>query len=112
MGTSAGVNAPADTSTTIGVVGGSGFYEFLDDAEEHDIDTPFGRPASPITIGTIAGHRVAFVARHGRRHEFVAHRVPFRANVWALHSVGVRTLVAPCSVGSLQPRPVASRSRC
>jgi 5'-methylthioadenosine phosphorylase len=87
----------------IGVIGGSGFYEFLDDAQEVEIDTPFGRPASPITIGTIGATRVAFLARHGRRHEYVAHRVPFRANVWALHSVGVRSLIAPCSVGSLQP---------
>lgn len=96
----------------IGVIGGSGFYELLDGAgevgeideiDEVDVDTPWGRPASPISIGTIGGHRVAFLARHGRRHEFAAHRVPFRANVWALHSVGVRTLIAPCSVGSLQP---------
>eukprot|EP01041_Mallomonas_annulata_P025980 gene25980-47157_t len=98
--------APADNEgaqddpATIGVVGGSGFYEFLSDAEEHVIDTPFGSPASPITIGTIGGHRVAFLARHGRHHEFAAHRVPFRANVWALHAVGVRSLIAPCSVGS------------
>ncbi len=90
-------------SASIGVIGGSGFYEFLDDADEHEIDTPFGRPASPITIGTIGGHRVAFLARHGRRHEYAAHRVPYRANLWALHSVGVRSLIAPCSVGSLQP---------
>jgi 5'-methylthioadenosine phosphorylase len=87
----------------IGVIGGSGFYEFLDDVEDVHVDTPFGRPASPVSIGTVAGHRVAFLARHGRGHEYAAHRVPFRANVWALHSVGVRTLIAPCSVGSLQP---------
>jgi len=87
----------------IGVIGGSGFYEFLDDAVEVEVDTPFGPPASPVSIGTIGGHRVAFLARHGRGHEFAAHRVPFRANVWALHSVGVRSLIAPCSVGSLQP---------
>lgn len=99
MDASTSVSEPA----AVGVVGGSGFYEFLSDAEEHVIDTPFGAPASPITIGTIGGHRVAFLARHGRHHEFAAHRVPFRANVWALHSVGVRSLIAPCSVGSLQP---------
>ena len=87
----------------IGVVGGSGFYEFLDGAVEHVIDTPYGSPAAPITVGTVAGHPVAFLPRHGRRHEFVAHRVPFRANVWALHALGVRSLIAPCSVGSLQP---------
>ncbi|MDA3040552.1 MAG: S-methyl-5'-thioadenosine phosphorylase [Actinomycetota bacterium] len=90
-------------SASIGVIGGSGFYEFLDDADEHEIDTPFGRPASPVTIGTIGGKRVAFLARHGRGHEYAAHRVPFRANLWALRSVGVRSLIAPCSVGSLQP---------
>jgi 5'-methylthioadenosine phosphorylase len=87
----------------IGVFGGSGFYELLDDAVEHEIDTPYGPPAAPVVIGSIAGHDVAFMARHGRRHEHIAHRVPFRANVWAMHAVGVRTVIAPCSAGSLQP---------
>ena len=87
----------------IGVFGGSGFYEFLENAQEHDLDTPYGKPSSPITVGTVAGHTVAFMARHGREHGFVAHRVPYRANVWAMHSIGVRSLIAPCSVGSLQP---------
>ena len=88
----------------IGVFGGSGFYDFLDDAVDLVVDTPYGSPASPIRIGTLAGRRVAFLARHGRRHEFAAHRVPFRANVWALASVGVRSVVGPCSVGALQER--------
>jgi 5'-methylthioadenosine phosphorylase len=87
----------------IGIFGGSGFYELLDDATEHVVETPYGAPAAPISIGSIAGHPVAFMARHGRRHEHIDHRVPYRANVWAMHSVGVRSLVAPCSVGSLQP---------
>lgn len=87
----------------IGVFGGSGFYELLDDADEIDVDTPYGPPASPVTVGTLAGRRVAFLARHGRGHVFPAHRVPFRANVHALWSLGVRSIVAPCSVGSLQP---------
>ena len=86
----------------IGVIGGSGFYEFLDGAVEHVIDTPFGPPSAPVSVGSVAGHPVAFLPRHGRHHDFVAHRVPFRANVWALHAVGVRSLIAPCSVGSLQ----------
>lgn len=85
------------------VIGGSGFYELLTDAEEHSVSTPFGAPADVVTIGTFAGRRVAFLPRHGRDHRFVAHRVPFRANVWALASLGVRGIVAPCSVGSLQP---------
>lgn len=87
----------------IGVIGGSGFYEFLDGAEEHTVTTPFGAPAAPVVTGTIEGREVAFLPRHGRHHEFVAHRVPFRANLWALHSLGVNALIAPCSVGSLQP---------
>jgi 5'-methylthioadenosine phosphorylase len=91
-----------DTDAALGVFGGSGFYEFLDHAEEHTIDTPYGPTAGPITIGTVAGHRVAFMARHGRDHNFAAHRVPYRANVWAMQSVGVRSMIAPCSVGSLQ----------
>lgn len=87
----------------LGVFGGSGFYEFLDDAVEHIVDTPYGRPAAPVVVGSIAGHEVAFIARHGVHHDYQPHRVPYRANVWAMHSVGVTSLIAPCSVGSLQP---------
>ena len=87
----------------VGIIGGSGFYELLDDAEDLVVETPFGAPASTISVGTFAGRRVAFLARHGRDHSYVAHRVPFRANIWALHSLGVRSVIAPCSVGSLQP---------
>ncbi len=92
-----------DEGPQLGVFGGSGFYEFLDDATEIEVATPYGRCSSPVTVGTIAGRSVAFMARHGREHGFVAHRVPFRANLWAMHSVGVRSIIAPCSVGSLQP---------
>ena len=87
----------------LGVFGGSGFYEFLDDAVEHVVDTPYGPPAAPVVVGSIAGHEVAFMARHGVRHDYQPHRVPYRANVWAMHSIGVRSVIAPCSVGSLQP---------
>jgi len=87
---------------TVGIFGGSGFYELLSDAEELDVATPYGRPAGPVAVGMIAGKRVAFMPRHGRQHEFAAHRVPYLANVWALHAVGVRSIIAPCSVGSLQ----------
>lgn len=87
----------------VGVFGGSGFYEFLSDAEEIDVPTPYGPPAGPVTVGAVAGKPVAFMARHGRDHRFAAHRVPYRANMWALHAMGVRSIIAPCSVGSLQP---------
>ena len=85
----------------IAVVGGSGFYEFLEDAEEVKIDTPFGAPSDPITVGEVAGRRVAFLPRHGRDHRFPPHKIPYRANMWALRSVGVRRVLAPTAVGSL-----------
>jgi 5'-methylthioadenosine phosphorylase len=86
----------------VGVFGGSGFYQYLDDPIDVEVSTPFGPPSSTISVGTVAGRRVAFLARHGRHHDFAAHRVPFRANVWAMASMGVRSVIAPCSVGSLQ----------
>jgi 5'-methylthioadenosine phosphorylase len=85
----------------IGVIGGSGFYEFLGSADEVSIETPFGRPSDPLVIGEIAGKRVAFLPRHGRDHRFPPHRIPYRANLWALRSVGVRQILAPSAVGSL-----------
>ncbi len=87
----------------VGVIGGSGFYDFLDDAEECQVDTPFGPPSAPLTLGTVAGRRVAFVPRHGRDHRFPPHLIPYRANLWALRSAGVRQVLAPCAVGGLQP---------
>jgi 5'-methylthioadenosine phosphorylase len=85
----------------IGVIGGSGLYEFLDDAEEILVETPFGMPSDPLTIGEVAGRRVAFLPRHGRDHRFPPHRIPYRANLWALRSIGVRQVLAPSAVGSL-----------
>src|SRR6202035_4403070 len=86
---------------SIAVVGGSGFYEFLEDAEELKIDTPFGPQSDPVTVGEVAGRSVAFLPRHGRDHRFPPHRIPYRANLWALRSVGVRQVLAPSAVGSL-----------
>ena len=85
----------------IGVIGGSGFYEFLDSAEEVKVETPFGPPSDPLTIGQVAGRTVAFLPRHGRDHRFPPHRIPYRANLWALRSVGVRQVLAPSAVGAL-----------
>lgn len=92
----------SELGAEIGIIGGSGFYEFVD-GDEVEVDTPFGPPAAPITVGDFAGRRVAFLPRHGRDHDYAAHRVPYRANVWALAALGVRSVVAPCSCGSLQP---------
>jgi 5'-methylthioadenosine phosphorylase len=88
----------------LGVIGGSGFYTFFgDDARTVSLDTPYGAPSAPITIGTVGGHEVAFLPRHGRSHEFSPHTVPYRANMWALRTLGVRRIFAPCAVGSLTP---------
>jgi 5'-methylthioadenosine phosphorylase len=86
----------------IGVFGGSGFYSLLDDAEEVDVETPYGKPSAPIVIGEIGGERVAFLPRHGRRHELPPHRIPYRANLWALRELGVRRIVGPCASGALR----------
>ena len=97
-------SAGADSARAeIGVIGGSGFYEFLADAERISINTPFGEPSDDVVIGEVDGRRVAFLARHGQGHRFPPHRVNYRANLWALRSVGVRQVLAPCAVGSLRP---------
>ena len=85
----------------IGVIGGTGFYEFLESADEVQITTPFGDPSDPLVIGEIGGKRVAFLPRHGRDHRFPPHKIPYRANLWALRSVGARQVLAPSAVGSL-----------
>ncbi len=94
----------------VAVIGGTGFYSFLgagDDAvegglEQHDVETPYGAPSAPISVGTVAGRRVAFLPRHGSGHEFPPHRINYRANLWALRSLGVRQVLAPCAVGGLR----------
>jgi 5'-methylthioadenosine phosphorylase len=91
------------TTADIAVIGGSGLYALLDDATEHAVDTPYGPPSDPITVAEIGGRRVAFLPRHGRDHRHPPHRIPYRANVWALRSLGVRQILAPCAVGGLQP---------
>jgi 5'-methylthioadenosine phosphorylase len=98
---SAGGAGPARAD--IGVIGGSGFYTFLAGAERVSITTPFGDPSDDVVIGDLEGRRVAFLARHGQGHRFPPHRVNYRANLWALRSVGVRQVLAPCAVGSLKP---------
>lgn len=85
----------------IGVIGGSGLYQFLEDADTVSVQTPFGAPSGDLVVGDVAGRSVAFLARHGVDHRFPPHRVNYRANLWALRSVGVRQVLAPCAVGSL-----------
>jgi 5'-methylthioadenosine phosphorylase len=87
----------------IGVIGGSGFARFLHDADERDVETPYGPPSGPVALGEVGGRHVAFLARHGPGHVHPPHRVPYRANIWALRSLGVRQVLAPFAAGSLQP---------
>ncbi|WP_029903267.1 S-methyl-5'-thioadenosine phosphorylase [Nocardia brasiliensis] len=87
----------------LAVVGGSGFYDFFDDeATQVEVETPYGAPSAPIAIGEVEGRPVAFVPRHGKNHEFAPHTLPYQANMWALRSLGVRRVFAPCAVGSLR----------
>ncbi|MEX2554789.1 MAG: S-methyl-5'-thioadenosine phosphorylase [Actinomycetota bacterium] len=88
---------------TVGVFGGSGFYSFLENFEEVKIDTPYGEPSAPLVVGEIEGRSVAFLPRHGRRHEYPPHMVPYRANLWAFKEIGVQRVIAPAAAGSLQP---------
>ncbi|NUW43316.1 S-methyl-5'-thioadenosine phosphorylase [Nonomuraea rhodomycinica] len=90
------------TRADIGVIGGSGFYSLLDDAEEIQLSTPYGPPSDVVTVGRIGSRSVAFIPRHGRDHRFPPHRIPYRANLWALRSLGVRQVLAPSAVGSLR----------
>ena len=73
--------ADVEQVAEIGVFGGSGFYEFLDDIEQVELDTPWGAPSAPVSVGTVSGRRVAFLPRHGTRHQHPPHKVPFRANL-------------------------------
>jgi len=93
------VNQTAD----VAVIGGSGLYALLDSPTELRVETPYGEPSDPITVAEIAGRRVAFLPRHGADHRFPPHRIPYRANLWALRSIGVRQILAPCAVGGLRP---------
>jgi 5'-methylthioadenosine phosphorylase len=88
----------------IAVIGGSGLYQMegLQDVEQVDMETPFGRPSDSITIGTLEGVRVAFLPRHGRGHRLLPSEVPSRANIFALKLLGASQIIAASAVGSLR----------
>jgi 5'-methylthioadenosine phosphorylase len=87
----------------VAVIGGSGLYALLDGAEAVEVDTPYGAPSDRITVADVGGRRVAFLPRHGADHRYPPHRIPYRANLWALRALGVRQILAPCAVGGLRP---------
>ncbi len=88
----------------IGIIGGSGLYKFLDKGRWITIKTPFGKPSDQICIGNYKGHEIAFLPRHARGHKIPPHKINYRANIWALKSLGVKIIIAPTAVGSLQPK--------
>ena len=87
----------------IGIIGGSGFYEFLQ-GQEVDIDTPFGGPSDKILLAEHAGKKIAFLPRHGKKHHLPPHQINYRANLFALKKLGVKQIIAPSAVGSLKPQ--------
>jgi len=89
---------------TLAIIGGSGLYEMpgLEDTRELDIDTPFGAPSAPIITGMLAGERLAFLARHGLGHQITPSEVPYRANIYALKSLGTERIISISACGSLQ----------
>jgi 5'-methylthioadenosine phosphorylase len=92
-----------DKKAEIGIFGGSGFYKFLDHVEEMGVETPYGPPSDKVALGEIGGRKVAFIPRHGRDHQFPPHMINYRANVYAMKSLGVEQIIGPCASGSLQP---------
>jgi len=89
---------------TVGVIGGSGLYEIegLTDVEEIEVETPFGRPSDAVISGMLDGVRMLFIPRHGRGHVFTPSEVPYRANIWALKSLGADWCISVSAVGSLR----------
>ena len=86
----------------IGIFGGSGFYKFFSECEERAIETPYGPPSDRIFVGTMHGKRIAFLPRHGATHSIPPHKINYRANLWAMKSLGVKRIISPCAAGSLQ----------
>lgn len=86
----------------VGVIGGSGLYELVEVHDQVRPETPYGPTSDVISLAEVGGCEVAFLPRHGRRHTLPPHRVPYRANLWALRELGVERVLGPCAVGSLR----------
>ena len=87
----------------LAVIGGTGVYNLakLDDVQTHEVDTRFGRPSGPVRVGTLLGHRVAFLARHGEGHSLPPHKINYRANLAALQQLGAQRVLALNTVGGI-----------
>ena len=95
---------PDLSQARVGVIGGSGLYAIagLEDERELEVETPYGLPSDRLRTGRLEGVETVFLARHGRHHQFLPREVPYRANLWAMRSLGVRWLISVSAVGSLQ----------
>ncbi len=87
---------------SIGIIGGSGFYDLAENLKEIKVETPFGPPSDKIGLGTVSGKKVAFLPRHNKSHDLPPHKINHRANIWALSSLGVDHILTVTAVGSLQ----------
>ena len=92
------------SGATVGVFGGSGFYRFLEDVDQLEVETPFGPPSDRVAVGSLEGIRVAFIPRHGAHHALPPAAINYRANLWAMKELGVTRVIAPSAAGSLQAR--------
>lgn len=91
-----------DYKADIGVFGGSGFYSFLDNVQEIEIETPYGKPSEKISLAKIGNKTVAFLPRHDKNHSLPPHKIPYRANLYAMKMLGVQAIIAPTASGSLK----------
>lgn len=91
-----------DSQAEIGIIGGSGFYDLAPSLKEIKVETPYGPPSDKIALGKVAGKKVAFLPRHNKSHDVPPHQINYRANIWALKSLGVSRILTSHAVGSLQ----------
>ena len=93
-------------NSRLGIIGGSVFYSIdkIEHIEELQINTPYGKPSDSIRLFKIGNLEIAFLARHGRLHNLNPTEIPYKANIWALRSIGVRLIIAPSAVGSLKEK--------
>eukprot|EP01113_Clastostelium_recurvatum_P033842 TRINITY_DN4521_c0_g1_i3.p1 TRINITY_DN4521_c0_g1~~TRINITY_DN4521_c0_g1_i3.p1 ORF type:complete len:310 (+),score=84.54 TRINITY_DN4521_c0_g1_i3:26-931(+) len=98
------MSASQEDTAIIGIIGGTGVYNLagLSNTREIEVSTPFGAPSSHVHLGTLDGVKIAFIARHGVGHRLIPSEVPFRANIYALKSLGVQYLLSFGACGSLQ----------
>ena len=93
-----------ENDVEIGIFGGTGIYDsgLLENPQEIQLDTPYGKPSDSITIGTFQGRKIAFLPRHGKKHTIPPHMINFKANIWAFKELGIKRIIAPSAVGSLK----------